>query len=95
MSLLDAWATTYDFVETGGRVLPAILAVTFLMWILIIERLIFMMTENRIRLRTVLSDRESRPDRWSWHARAIHEAAVSEVSMRFNSGIPMIQTLWP
>lgn len=63
------------------------------MWTLIIERLIFMLTENRIWLRAVLTDRESRPDPWSWHARAIYDAAVSQVSMRFNSGIQMIRTL--
>ncbi len=93
MSLLDAWATTYDFVETGGRVLPAILAVTFLMWILIIERYLYLRTRHREAVRTAVEAWRRRPDTRSWYARQIRRAMVSRISMELNRTIPLIKTL--
>ena len=37
-ALPEALVATRDFVERGGPVIPAIIAVTFLLWVLIIER---------------------------------------------------------
>ncbi len=67
--------------------------VIFIMWTLIIERLIFLLTENRVELKAVLAEHEARPDQKSWYARAIYDAVVSRLSMRFESGIKLIQAL--
>ena len=41
MSEIEAYAAVRDFVETGGDVLLLIAAVTFGMWLLILERFWF------------------------------------------------------
>ena len=92
-TLYEIYETIRDFLDRGGNVMIVIAWVVFVMWTLILERLIFMVTENRIGLKTILSERESRRDRHSWHARAIYDAAVSRVSIQFESGIQMIRTL--
>jgi biopolymer transport protein ExbB len=91
--LYGIFETIRDFLQRGGNVMVVLVWVVFIMWTLIIERHIYLLTENRIWLRAVLSERELRQDRWSWHARAIYDAAVSQLSMRFESGIRMIRTL--
>ncbi len=87
------YETIRDLLDRGGYVMSLLAWVIFFMWTLIIERLIFMLTENRIGLKAVLAERESRPDQGSWYAKAIYDAAVSQLSMRFESGIQMIRTL--
>lgn len=91
--MYEIYETIRDFVERGGDVMVVLAWVVFIMWTLIVERLIFMLTENRIGLKAVLAERESRLDQKSWSARAIYDTGVSQLSMRFESGIPMIRTL--
>ena len=40
--LLDFWEDIQTFLETGGDVLVVILFVTFLMWVLLVERMWYM-----------------------------------------------------
>ena len=67
--------------------------VIFLMWVLIIERLLYMSTENRDRLKRNLIDWESRGDTKSWSSQAIYDANVSRLSLRMESGVEVIRTL--
>jgi len=87
------YETIQELLDRGGNVMVLLAWVVFVMWTLIVERLLFMLTENRIGLKAVLSERESRQNRQSWCARAIYQAAVSRLSMRFEAGIQMIRTL--
>ncbi len=82
-----------DFLDGGGNVMKVLAWVIFVMWTLIIERLLFMLTENRIGVKAVLAAHESHRDRHSWSAQAIYDAAVSRVSMRLEAGIRMIRAL--
>ncbi len=91
--MYEIYETIQDFLDRGGDVMVILAWVVFIMWTLILERLMFLMTENRIELKAVLTARESRHDRHSWHARAIYDAAVSRLSLRFDSGLGMIRTL--
>lgn len=91
--MTGVYETILEFLTRGGNVMVVLSWVVFIMWTLIIERLIFMFTENRVGLHALLSEREKRLDRHSWHARVIYDAAVSRVSMRFAAGLRMIYTL--
>lgn len=80
------------FMEQGGNVLWAILAVTFLMWTLIFERFWYFQSEHKRLVREAAERWESRPERRSWSAHQIREAIISEASDRIVGSLPLIQT---
>ena len=92
-SLIDAYIAIRDFLELGGPVLRMIGVVILVMWILILERLIYFRTGLKALTREALEAWESRKERKSWHAHQIRSAIISKVSEAANSGLPMIQTL--
>jgi biopolymer transport protein ExbB len=91
--LIDAYEAIRDFLELGGPVLRWIAVVILVMWILILERLIFYRTAMRTLMKDAFARWEARSERKSWHAHQIRAALVSEVKMAANQGLPMIQTL--
>ena len=91
--LIDAYEAIRDFLELGGPVLRWIAVVILVMWILILERLIFYRTALRSLMKDAFARWEARSERKSWHAHQIRAAMVSEIRMAANQGLPMIQTL--
>ena len=90
---LDAFEAIRDFMELGGPVLRWIAITIFVMWTLIVERLIFFRTNMRGMAANIREQWEARNERKSWHAHQIREGMISRFSMSTNRGIPMIQTL--
>ena len=91
--ILDAFEAIRDFMELGGPVLRWIAISIFVMWTLIVERLIFFRTNMRTLAAEIREQWEARTERKSWHAHQIREGMISRFSMSTNKGIPMIQTL--
>lgn len=91
--LTDAFEAIRDFVELGGPVLRVIAVTIFLMWVLIIERILFFRTTMKKMAADILEEWEARPERRSWNAHQIREGLISHFSMATNRSIPMIQTL--
>ena len=91
--LADAFEAIRDFMELGGPVLRWIAVVIFVMWVLIVERIMFFRTQMKSMARQIHDDWESRPERRSWNAHQIRELMVSQFSMATNKSIAMIQTL--
>ena len=89
----DALESVRDFLELGGPILTLIGWTIFLMWILIVERLIFFQTGLKQLAKDVCDKWESRPERSSRNAHRIREGMISEFSMSANTAIPVIQTL--
>jgi biopolymer transport protein ExbB len=89
----DTFEAIRDFMELGGPVLNWIAVSIFVMWTLIVERLIFFRTNMRSIASDILEQWEGRKERKSWHAHQIREGMISRFSMATNKGIPMIQTL--
>ena len=90
--LTDAIEAIRDFMGLGGPVLKAIAVAIFLMWVLIVERILYFRSTMRDLSRRIHDDWESRPERRSWHAHQIREMMISRFSQEVNRGIPMIQT---
>lgn len=84
--------TIRDFFELGGPVLQVIGLVTLLMWIMIIERLLYLRTSHPALIRRALSTWNARRDHSSWKAHAIRTRIISEVSALSERNIAMIQT---
>ena len=91
--MINAFEAIRDFLELGGPVLRVIAVVILVMWILILERLIFYRTTLRRMTKEAFTKWESRAERKSWHAHQIRSAIIAEIRMAANQGLPMIQTL--
>ncbi|MGI9341292.1 MAG: TonB family protein [Gammaproteobacteria bacterium] len=86
------WETIREFLDRGGPVIVVIAWVIFAMWIVIIERMLYISTENRDRLKADLTRWEARTDPKSWASRAIYDADVSRLSQHMESGVELIRT---
>ena len=91
--LFDSIEAIRDFMELGGPVLRWIAITIFLMWVLILERLLFFRMSMKAQSEHIRDSWEARPERRSWNAHMIREQMISKFSMATNQSIPMIQTL--
>ena len=91
--LADSFKAIQDFMNLGGPVLRLIAITIFLMWFLIVERIMYFRTGMKTMARDIFDNWESRPERRSWNAEQIRELMISQFSYSANKGISMIQTL--
>jgi biopolymer transport protein ExbB len=89
----DAWRSTARFVESGGWVLAAILLVTFVMWMLILERWRYLRGPLATDVERLLAEWRARPERASWHARQIRRELISRARQELRRSIPTIRVL--
>lgn len=82
-----------DLIDQGGPILWVIFATCLLLWLLILERLWFVRFTWPPRSRQRIAQWCSRDDRFSWRARKIREAIVSEVKLELHALLPFIQLL--
>jgi len=94
---VDLFVQTYEaiqaFLERGGDVLYILMGVTFMMWVLIIERLWYFRTNFKRDKQAIQMTWEERDERKSWYAHKIRTALISEATLKINQGIPTIKTL--
>jgi biopolymer transport protein ExbB len=91
--LLDALEAINNFFNAGGPVLYLIAALTFIMWILLLERGWYYFIGYRRDARAVLATWEARKERTSWYAHVIREKLISETSIKINQNLSLIKTL--
>jgi biopolymer transport protein ExbB len=91
--LFDSVEAIRDFMNLGGPVLKVIALTIFLMWVVIVERIMFFRTSMNKMSREIHDNWESRPERRSWNAQQIRELMISQFSEATNKGINLIQTL--
>lgn len=91
--LSDSFEAIRDFMDLGGPILRLIAVTIFVMWVLIVERVMFFRTTMKKLAAETLDKWEARPERRSWNAHQIREAMISQFQMATNRSIPMIQTL--
>ena len=91
--LADAIEAIRDFMVLGGPVLRAIAVVIFIMWVLIVERMVYFRSSMKKMSRKIHDEWESRPERQSWNAKQVRELLISQFSEVTNRGLAVIQTL--
>ncbi len=91
--LADSIEAIRDFMGLGGPVLKVIAFTIFLMWSVIVERILYFRTSMKQMSREIHDSWESRPERNSWNAHQIRELMISRFSEATNKGIALIQTL--
>lgn len=77
--LVDAINALREFLDTGGQVLLVIGMVTFVMWLLILERFMFVFGKFRSYRKDLLNSWTSRKERNSWNAEQIRQAMISQI----------------
>ncbi len=90
---IDAFIAIRSLFEAGGDVLWAILAVTTLMWTLIIERLWFISRLLPTQIEATISFWRTLSPGSSWQRRAIRKQLISEVSLRVRRFLVLIRAL--
>lgn len=94
MNLLsNFFDTIIRFIELGGDVLWAIMAVLLVMWTLIIERYWFFLRVYPARRREILAAWDAREDTRSWYAQQIKTEMISRAREEMRRHIRTIQTM--
>jgi len=82
-----------DFLELGGDVLLLIGLLTFVMWGLILERVLYLYGRHRQTTKAALQAWERRPERRSWYAHQIRLQLISSVAQGLERNLPMIKSM--
>ena len=93
MGEFDIFGQIQQFLEKGGPVLNAIMVITFFMWALIVERVIYFTVFHKQVVQDVIDKWNARTDRKSWHARQIRNQLISTVRENATMGLSFIATL--
>lgn len=93
LALSEFWETIIRYIELGGNVLWAIMAVLLLMWTFILERYWYFYMVHPGRVQDVVSAWNSRADTTSWYAKRIREQLISQVSSDLKQYLVLIKTL--
>ena len=91
--MIDFFEAIRDFTETGGQVLLVIGFLIFVMWMLILERVLYVFVSHKDNKRRVLDGWHARDDKSSWNAEQIRQKVISRLILSLNGSIPVIQAL--
>lgn len=93
VALTNILESIRGFMELGGDVLWAIMAVLLMMWTLIIERYWYFFRVLPARKRAIRETWEARGDTSSWYARRVKEEMISRARIEMQRNLKTIQTL--
>ena len=91
--MIEVFEAIRDFTETGGQVLLVIGLLIFVMWLLILERVLYIQITHRQLKNDLVSQWMARKERSSWNAEQIRQAHISRLSIKLTGSIPIIQAL--
>ena len=80
-----------DFLELGGPVLFLIAGLLFIMWYMIVERILYIRGPHKKAVKAAVDEWESRSERTSWAAHQVKEQLVSSVASKLRENLSMIQ----
>ncbi len=93
MPEFQAYGDVRDFMETGGSVLRVVAAVTFGMWLLILERYWFFGWVHPKTADRIQSEWYARQDHQRWYAQQIRQMLLTEVDLELDRGLQIIKSL--
>ena len=93
-ALIEAYAPWLgDLLELGGPILAIILVIAFAMWVLIFERLYYVIADYPRELREARQAWAARADHRSWFAEQQRNALVGGIASRLTRHFSLIGTL--
>lgn len=81
-----------DFLEAGGQVVQLLMLVALILWVLIIERMLFYRFEMPKLLAKVNNQWQQRSEHSSWYAIQIKRQLVAETQRVIRGPLPTIKT---
>ena len=91
--VLDIMDAINSFMTRGGPVLNVIALLLFLKWSLVFERIWYLNTTHKSKVKNTLMEWNARADTDSWAARRIREMMISKISLDVRSTLPIIEVL--
>jgi biopolymer transport protein ExbB len=91
--LTEMWESVRDFISTGGDVLYIVAAVLFIMWVLMLEKYLFLVGVYPKVRKQVIADWDARSDTTSWYAHKIRDAWISKTCSQLDARMILIKTL--
>ncbi len=91
--LVATLETVEEFVAAGGPILLAIAVLTFVMWLLIFERILFYKSSLGKLVKQTINNWDGRAERRSWNAHQIRRAMISRVSIKIRVNLDLIGTM--
>ncbi len=91
--LQDVFEAIDNFFNKGGPVLYVIAATAFILWVMILDKYLYLRFSYKNDFNEAQKAWNSRSEHHSWNAHAIREKLVSEVNEKINKNIPLIKTL--
>ena len=88
---INMWESIRDFLELGGPVLYLVALVLAIMWLCIVERLIFFSVRQPRLSEDAVKRWDTRPERKSWNAHRVREAMISDVKIQANQYLGTIK----
>lgn len=92
-ALLEALETLREFHFAGGAVLWVIGVVTVMMWVFIIERILFFRLTLPHQITQIVSQWQARSEHHSWHARQIRRMLIAQVAAAADFSLPVLRML--
>lgn len=83
----------HAFLQTGGPVLAVIMAATFALWALIVERYWYFWTGHAAIADRACREWADRADHASWHAHQIRRALIGAVQLQAEQNLGLIKGL--
>ncbi len=88
---VNMWEAIRDFLEMGGPVLILVAIVLAIMWLFIIERMVFFATQQSRLSGKAIKAWEARSERKSWYAHRVREALISDVQSQSTQFLGLIK----
>jgi len=91
--LIELWESVRGFIATGGDVLYFVALALFLMWVLMMERYVFLSQQYPAMRDDIIARWNAREDTTSWYAHRIRETWISETNESLERNMITIRTL--
>ncbi|MFC6197332.1 MotA/TolQ/ExbB proton channel family protein [Ponticaulis profundi] len=86
-------ADLFDFLDRGGPVLVVIMGATFIMWVLILERLFYFNFGHAQVAKSTIDEWNARSDRKSTWAHWVRDKLVSEVRQKAEQNVSLTKAM--
>ncbi|QQD20914.1 MotA/TolQ/ExbB proton channel family protein [Venatoribacter cucullus] len=87
----ELYEPVYLFMERGGDVLYAICGLIFILWLLVIERVVYFVFRYRKDVAEAVAEWEGRAERRSWSAHQIRQDLIGKLSIDLTGNMGTIK----
>lgn len=87
------WYSLQHFMNQGGQILWWLAAVVVVSWLLVVERVIYLLITYPKQKKHWLSQWHARQDQTSWYAHALRDGLLSEARIALNQNLNLIKVL--